>query len=113
MGLEIPPRTSNPNSYQWNYSQIQHTQQGPNYWKVTFDQSLYIKTFAIINRDENYYDKLPAMFATVGTNSDPRNNTICKGKSTMTEGGWYRCPIALYGNVFGICVNGYSGIDYV
>jgi len=75
------------------------------YWKVTFNQSLYIKSFAIMNRDNDVevkWRRIKGWAVTVGSNTDPTRNTICKDKGTMLEGGFYMCPLALYGNVFGI-----------
>jgi len=39
---------------------------------------------------------------TVGNNTNPQVNTVCRGEDTMLESGFYMCPLALYGNVFGI-----------
>jgi len=39
---------------------------------------------------------------TVGNNENPYDNTTCKAKGSMIDSGWYMCPTALSGKVFGI-----------
>jgi len=65
-----------------------------------------------MTRDNCCGDRMYGNFVTVGTNSDPRNNTKCKDLWTMNEGGWYSCNPVLSGNVFGICARNVGNVDH-